>query len=151
VSSLLTLMYLVFSILSVQLFSKIKYGENINDHTNFRTVGAAMLVWIRCSTGEGWNLIMHEAANRDNCVVDPVFDPQICGFSSFSGSGVSPCVPLTGCGGQAAYPIFLLFSSLVTFVFVNLFIAVSSCCCPPPTCSFTSPLVLACVSRLGGL
>ena len=78
-----------------------------------------MLV-MRASTGEFWNGIMYDTTtNVDGCVSNPPYNASMCGFKeSFT------CTPINGCGTPIGYVYFLFFSWIVTFVFVNLFIAV---------------------------
>lgn len=73
----------------------------------------------RCATGERWNDLMHEFAETSDCVPDPPYNPLMCGFSNTDG-----CVPLNGCGTQIAFAYFCSFTLLVTFVLLNIVIAV---------------------------
>lgn len=63
---------------------------------------------------------MHELSATHNCVSDPAYDPNVCGFSEEADT----CVPLDGCGTPVAYIYFFTFTLLVTFVLLNIFIAV---------------------------
>lgn len=38
------------------------HKEYITDNANFETLGAALLLLFRCTTGEKWNLLMREYA-----------------------------------------------------------------------------------------
>lgn len=59
-----------------------------------------MVLLLRLSTGDGWNFFMHDmAAEREDCVTDPDYDPDMCGFSDRPN-----CVPLNGCGSWAIFP-----------------------------------------------
>lgn len=62
---------------------------------------------------------MHELANTQNCVSDPSYDDNVCGFHNFDG-----CLPLEGCGSTIAYYYLCTFTLLVTFVLLNIFIAI---------------------------
>jgi hypothetical protein len=71
-----------------QLFAFVKFGDEITPHTNFRTFPDALLTLLRCSTGEGWNAIMHEAANQRDCTRDPGYDAQVRGSSGSLGGSL---------------------------------------------------------------
>lgn len=62
---------------------------------------------------------MHELSSTKDCAMDPDFDPMMCGFSS-----AEDCRPLNGCGSPVAFLYFCSFTLLVTFVLLNIFIAV---------------------------
>ncbi|KAG7392060.1 hypothetical protein PHYBOEH_006501 [Phytophthora boehmeriae] len=63
--------------------------------------------------------MMYELANQENCVPDPPYDPKACGFSSDV-----DCTPLNGCGSPVAFVYLYSFTLLVTFILLNIFIAV---------------------------
>lgn len=54
VGALLILVYFIFSVLGVFLFSDIVSGEIIDDLNNFSNFNYAMVLLFRCSTGESW-------------------------------------------------------------------------------------------------
>lgn len=62
---------------------------------------------------------MHELASTTNCVPDPAYSEQMCGFSNIDG-----CIPLNGCGTGIAFAYFCSFTMLVTFILLNIVIAV---------------------------
>lgn len=41
------------------------YQVEINDNVNFRSFGSALMLLMRCATGERWNSIMFELANLE--------------------------------------------------------------------------------------
>lgn len=106
IGALLLLICFVYAILGVNLFGKIKAGENITDHANFRTFGSAMLTLLRMSTGEAWNGIMYD------CMIN-----QDCDSSS-------DCARGECCGTQVAPLYFISFVVIGSFVVLNLLIAV---------------------------
>merc|ERR1711871_447321 len=109
---LLLLLYLIYAIMAVQLFAKVQFQEDLNEHANFQTFSTAMLTLIRASTGENWNGIMYDLARRpEGCVDDPDFNANMCGFNNFEG-----CIPINGCGTDIASLIFVTFTLFVTFV-----------------------------------
>ena len=58
--SLIFLLFFIFSALGMSLFSTVKLGENYNEKYNFRSFFGALILLMRCSTGEDWNLIMND-------------------------------------------------------------------------------------------
>jgi hypothetical protein len=83
------------------------------------------------------------ATKADQCEPDMKYDNRICAYERRGRPTCSPrepgverelylqqseeqgcCAPLDGCGSSLAYAYFIAFTLLVTFVFVNLFIAV---------------------------
>lgn len=119
-ASILFLMLFIYATMGVQLFAKVALNDNIDAHQNFQGFLTALLVLLRAATGEAWNYTMHDlAASADGCVDDPPFDPTMCGFTDSA-----DCVPLNGCGSLVAYAYFCTFTLLVTFVMLNLTIAV---------------------------
>mmetsp|Transcript_7040 Transcript_7040/g.10352 ORF Transcript_7040/g.10352 Transcript_7040/m.10352 type:complete len:1813 (+) Transcript_7040:1-5439(+) len=95
----LILLYFVFSIIGMNLFSKIKFGDYLNRHANFKTFIVSMLTLSRISTGENWNEIMRDCMNTEDCV-----DSE--------------------CGSIFNAIYFVTFVILATFVIINLFIAI---------------------------
>jgi hypothetical protein len=81
-------------------------------------------------------MVMMEVANWEGrpCVVDPAYDPSVCGFDRPSSSSsaaafpgfdpTAPCVPISGCGTWLAYPFFMSFYWFLSFIVLNLFTAV---------------------------
>jgi hypothetical protein len=72
---------------------------------------------IRCATGEAWNELMYayvyNGSVTNSCVDDPTYD-------EIQSNGGEP----NGCGTPFAYIFFVSFMLIVSFVFLNLFIAV---------------------------
>jgi hypothetical protein len=129
ICSLITLVYLVFAAIGVQLFAKVQLTDDgeLNLHANFQRFDTAMLVLIRCSTGEAWNSIMHELAlDRDDCEENPSY--QIDGIQR-------------GCGTALAFPYFITFVLLVNIVFLNLFIAPLTACLETSSTTETGNLI----------
>lgn len=70
--------------------------------------------------GEGWDDFMYDASEIiPGCKLEPVYDPSYCGFNDYPG-----CVPLNGCGKFAIFPYLIIFTMIVTFILLNLFIGV---------------------------
>ncbi|GLE00221.1 hypothetical protein PINS_up008948 [Pythium insidiosum] len=120
ITSILFLMMFIYATMGVQLFAKVALHSNIDAHANFQGFWTAFLFLLRSATGEAWNSCMHDyASNVDGCVDDPDYNASMCGFNDFEG-----CIALNGCGSNLAYPYFLTFTLLVTYVMLNLTIAV---------------------------
>ncbi|KAF4133455.1 Voltage-dependent L-type calcium channel domain-containing protein [Phytophthora infestans] len=119
IGGLLFLVFFIYAAMGVQLFAKIKFGDLITSTANFQSLLAAMITLVRCATGERWNDVMYELANQKDCVPDPPYDPNSCGISS-----AVDCVPLNGCGSPVAFVYLYSFTLLVTFILLNIFIAV---------------------------
>ncbi|KAE9048858.1 hypothetical protein PR002_g169 [Phytophthora rubi] len=119
IGGFLLLVFFIYAAVGVQLFAKVKLGDLVTPFANFQSISVAMITLIRCATGERWNDLMHELAETDNCVDDPDYDPDMCGFANFEG-----CTPLDGCGSPIAYLYFCSFTMLITYILLNIFIAV---------------------------
>eukprot|EP00968_Pinguiococcus_pyrenoidosus_P016025 scaffold1505_cov256-Pinguiococcus_pyrenoidosus.AAC.25 len=113
VFSVVALVFFIAAVVAVQLFARVQPdGQLINEQANFQSFGTALLTLVRFSTGENWNGFMYALeADRDGCEREP-----------------GPCqrrrCEPTECGSAAAKPYFYLFTLVVTFVLINLFIAV---------------------------
>jgi len=60
VGALLVLLFFVYGVAGMALFSQIKEGEHINKHANFKSFYNSVITLVRASTGESWNGIMHD-------------------------------------------------------------------------------------------
>eukprot|EP00752_Nemacystus_decipiens_P001936 g1865.t1 len=120
VGCLLFLLFFVYAALGEQLYAKVGLNGAVTSQANFRSFWDSMVLLLRFSTGENWNGFMYDlAADRDGCVKDPEYDPDVCGFTSHAN-----CVPLNGCGSWSIFPYMISFTFIITFVFLNLFIGV---------------------------
>ena len=108
--AVLIILMVSYSLAGVILFGTVKYGEALNRHANFKTSFNAMILLFRITTGEDWNKIMHDCMlSKPYCTETPQ----------------TPNFWQTDCGNSAAALIyFISFYVIVTFVFLNLFIAV---------------------------
>jgi len=125
IGGLLFLLFFIYAVMGVQLFADVRLGDSLNAQANFQSFGLALLTLMRFSTGESWNYVMYEAAaSSPGCRVlsDLPYSAKshLCGYSPDKHA----CVPIDGCGNAAAFPFFYSFTVFVTFVFLNLFIAV---------------------------
>lgn len=108
--AVLILLMISYSLAGVILFGTVKYGEALTRHANFKTSFNAMILLFRITTGEDWNKIMHD------CMLSKPYCTE---------NAATPNFWQTDCGNSAAALIyFISFYVIVTFVFLNLFIAV---------------------------
>lgn len=111
------LLLFIYAILGINLFSGVVLQEFIIDKNNFQTVGNAMMLLFRCSTGEDWNKIMYEIGLTDDennlCISDQDY------YMRMKNNGVT-----RACG----YPIFaqvymISFTFIITLLIMNLSVA----------------------------
>ncbi|CAM9548110.1 unnamed protein product, partial [Hapterophycus canaliculatus] len=101
---------------------KVGFEGAVTAQANFRSFWDTMVLLLRFSTGENWNGFMYDmAADRENCVSDPEYDPDVCGFLD---SNADCSTELNGCGTSTIFPYMISFTFTITFVFLNLFIGV---------------------------
>ena len=132
IGALLGLVYFIFAILTMQNFALVKYGgfpwSVLTIDTNFSSFWLAFIVLVGCalcmsssdrdlqfrsSTGEAWNYLMADVAQPNE---PPLF---VCSENPQWNDD-----PPTGCGSGAAYTVLLSFTLIVSFVMMNLFVAV---------------------------
>ena len=105
VCSLLALLMFMFSVLGVQLFTYVKWQNNVTETSNFVTFGNAFLLLFQCLTGDGW------AGMMDDCMITPE-------------RGCDPNAVPSDCGGAHAVAFFVGYQIIGSFVFLNLVVAV---------------------------
>ena len=72
--ALMLLLLFIYASLGINQFSAVMPLEHINEKNNFQTFGNAMILLMRCTTGEDWNLIMYElAADDEDCLSSQTF------------------------------------------------------------------------------
>jgi len=103
VASVTLLIFFVFAVLGMNLFSKVKLGDNLTPHANFRSFWGSMMLLFRMSTGESYNGVMHD------CKIEPPFCSEEAG----------------DCGqpGLAEF-YFLLFFILSAMLMLNILVAI---------------------------
>ena len=127
---LMFLCYFVFAVIGVQLFSNVRYGGALTHHNNFQTFGMAMLLLFRASTGEDWQRMMTDLdVSAPDCVQEafnvtlfqdkdnnklPDDPDETFFFAQYSDCGM-PYAPVV---------YFVLFYMIISFTFMNLFVAV---------------------------
>ncbi|XP_058464839.1 muscle calcium channel subunit alpha-1 isoform X1 [Malaya genurostris] len=112
VALLIVMLFFIYAVIGMQVFGKIAMDDETSIHrnNNFQTFPQAVLVLFRSATGEAWQDIMLACSSRPgevNC--DPLSDD--------AGS-------LEGCGSSIAFPYFISFYVLCSFLIINLFVAV---------------------------
>ena len=95
------------------MFGKIALDEDsqIHRNNNFRSFGETLLVLFRSATGEAWQEIMLTAVSEDARCNPASDDLDEAGFAK-------------GCGAAFAYPYFISFFIVCSFLILNLFVAV---------------------------
>ncbi|XP_064107830.1 muscle calcium channel subunit alpha-1-like isoform X37 [Macrobrachium nipponense] len=111
VALLILLLFFIYGVVGMQVFGKIALDykdTQIHRHNNFQSFFQAVMVLFRSATGEAWQDIMLSCLPPDaQC------DPQ----SEDYGKAES-------CGSMVAYPYFISFYTLCSFLIINLFVAV---------------------------
>lgn len=78
VGALVLLVFFIYSVLGVFLFSDVYTGNVVDEYNNFSNFGMAMVLLIRCSTGENWWIVMFDCS-----LVSPECTPGVnCGNSN---------------------------------------------------------------------
>ncbi|XP_071054916.1 muscle calcium channel subunit alpha-1 [Onthophagus taurus] len=108
VALLIVMLFFIYAVIGMQMFGKIDTDQNdssIDRNNNFSSFFQAVLVLFRSATGESWQEIMLDCAG-----------PEI------------PCAKevknQTKCDSVIAYPYFISFYVLCSFLIINLFVAV---------------------------
>lgn len=73
VLALLLLIFFIYAIIGVNLFSNVESGKILNTHLNFSTFGQAMLILFRCSTGEDWYKIMFDCGQKNGMFLSQAY------------------------------------------------------------------------------
>ncbi|KAH8409975.1 hypothetical protein KR009_003411, partial [Drosophila setifemur] len=109
VALLIVLLFFIYAVVGMQMFGKIALdnGNAITHNNNFQTFQQAVLVLFRSATGEAWQEIMM------SCSAQP--DVRCDRNSDFKDEP---------CGSSIAYPYFISFYVLCSFLIINLFVAV---------------------------
>ena len=108
VGALLGIVMFMYSVLGMNLLTYVQHGDDLNDHNNFESFGAAMLLLFQCLTGDGWSAMMDDAMINEDRGCDPAPDDG------------SP----SDCGSPLALPFFISYMIIGAFIFLNLVVAV---------------------------
>ncbi|CAH2060515.1 unnamed protein product, partial [Iphiclides podalirius] len=116
VALLIVLLFFIYAVVGMQLFGKVEFSETISRNNNFRTFGSALLVLFRSATGEAWQDIMMSLSPYGAEIPG---EPVRCIPTNSTAEGSEEV-----CGTALAFPYFISFSLLCTFLIINLFVAV---------------------------
>ncbi|XP_049285338.1 muscle calcium channel subunit alpha-1-like isoform X3 [Anopheles funestus] len=112
VALLIVMLFFIYAVIGMQVFGKIAMDDDTSIHrnNNFQTFPQAVLVLFRSATGEAWQDIMLDCSAR----------PGEVNCDAKSDDAGSP----EGCGSSIAFPYFISFYVLCSFLIINLFVAV---------------------------
>ncbi|XP_046683031.1 muscle calcium channel subunit alpha-1-like isoform X6 [Homalodisca vitripennis] len=115
VALLIIMLFFIYAVIGMQVFGRIRLGSSaeeshIHRNNHFHTFPQAVLVLFRSATGEAWQEIMLDCSHRPNIV--------LCDEETGEGDNKE------GCGSDIAFPYFISFYVLCSFLIINLFVAV---------------------------
>ncbi|KAG7199961.1 hypothetical protein KM043_014390 [Ampulex compressa] len=112
VALLIIMLFFIYAVIGMQVFGKIAIDPDtaIYRNNNFQSFPQAVLVLFRSATGESWQEIMMDCSARPGKVK--------CDLNSDEGNNPN------GCGSDIAFPYFISFYVLCSFLIINLFVAV---------------------------
>ncbi|XP_045525614.1 muscle calcium channel subunit alpha-1-like isoform X1 [Pieris brassicae] len=118
VALLIVLLFFIYAVVGMQLFGKIDLDDEVlTRNNNFQTFGSALMVLFRSATGEAWqDIMMALSPNDDEHPGIPV--------GCYHADGDNSTLVELSCGTTFAFPYFISFSLLCTFLIINLFVAV---------------------------
>ncbi|KAL0102109.1 hypothetical protein PUN28_018567 [Cardiocondyla obscurior] len=111
VALLIIMLFFIYAVIGMQVFGKIAIDDttDINRNNNFQSFPQAVLILFRSATGEGWQEIMMACS----------FQPGNVKCDSKSDE-----TDKESCGSDMAFPYFISFYVLCSFLIINLFVAV---------------------------
>jgi hypothetical protein len=131
VLAILVLLLFLFSVLGVRLFAKIKFDGPHDGMANFHDAGRAVMTLIRSMTGEAWNEIMHSLSRDEvwftQTLEDECYDMALMDDTEETWRILkAKCIidHPNACGTDMSYPFFIAYTWAITFVILNLVIAV---------------------------
>ncbi|XP_071560299.1 voltage-dependent calcium channel type A subunit alpha-1 isoform X2 [Temnothorax nylanderi] len=104
---LIAMLFFIYAIIGMQVFGNISNNPetSIDDHNNFQSFFAGLMLLFRCATGEAWPSIMLDCVKGATCDAKAEKGPE-------------------GCGSNIAYAYFVSFIFFCSFLMLNLFVAV---------------------------
>ncbi|GLV39288.1 Ca[2+]-channel protein alpha[[1]] subunit D [Carabus blaptoides fortunei] len=110
VALLIVMLFFIYAVIGMQVFGKIRMDPStaIHRNNNFQTFPQAVLVLFRSATGEAWQDIMMDCSARMEVKCDDL----------------ATDIPEGSCGSDIAFPYFISFYVLCSFLIINLFVAV---------------------------
>ncbi|XP_045779667.1 muscle calcium channel subunit alpha-1-like isoform X8 [Maniola jurtina] len=114
VALLILMLFFIYAVVGMQVFGKIAIDDDtpITRNNHFQTFPQAILVLFRSATGEAWQDIMMGVSPEPDVKCDSNYEEE--GEDDSSGS----------CGSVLAFPYFISFYVLCSFLIINLFVAV---------------------------
>ncbi|XP_053974550.1 muscle calcium channel subunit alpha-1 isoform X2 [Hylaeus volcanicus] len=111
VALLIIMLFFIYAVIGMQVFGKIAIDDStsINRNNNFQSFPQAVLVLFRSATGEAWQEIMMDCSSNIDVKCDNRSDERNSTNS---------------CGSDIAFPYFISFYVLCSFLIINLFVAV---------------------------
>ncbi|GMR47449.1 hypothetical protein PMAYCL1PPCAC_17643 [Pristionchus mayeri] len=125
VALLIVLLFFIYAVIGMQMFGRIALDDTseIHRNNNFHTFPMAVLVLFRSATGEAWQLIMLSCSARDDVKCAKGSDDRsIDREKDWVARNDASEIP--NCGNDFAYPYFISFFMLCSFLVINLFVAV---------------------------
>ncbi|KAF4532563.1 hypothetical protein B566_EDAN008487 [Ephemera danica] len=112
VALLIVMLFFIYAVIGMQVFGKIALDSDtaIHRNNNFQTFPQAVLVLFRSATGEAWQEIMMDCSSRPG---------EVKCDAKADDSGTN-----NDCGSSIAFPYFISFYVLCSFLIINLFVAV---------------------------
>ncbi|XP_053619116.1 muscle calcium channel subunit alpha-1-like isoform X3 [Plodia interpunctella] len=113
VALLILMLFFIYAVVGMQVFGKIAIDDEtpITRNNHFQTFPQAILVLFRSATGEAWQDIMMGVSPEPDVKCDKNYDEE-----GDDGGG--------SCGSVLAFPYFISFYVLCSFLIINLFVAV---------------------------
>ncbi|KAM3956913.1 muscle calcium channel subunit alpha-1 [Aphomia sociella] len=113
VALLILMLFFIYAVVGMQVFGKIAIDDetHITRNNHFQTFPQAILVLFRSATGEAWQDIMMGVSPEPEVKCDRNYDEE-----GEEGGG--------SCGSVLAFPYFISFYVLCSFLIINLFVAV---------------------------
>ncbi|XP_026318238.1 muscle calcium channel subunit alpha-1-like [Hyposmocoma kahamanoa] len=115
VAMLILMLFFIYAIVGMQTFGKIAIDDStaISRNNHFQTFPQAILVLFRSATGEAWQDIMMAVSPSKDVKCDRFYLPE----SPEEANAET-------CGSVLAFPYFISFYVLCSFLIINLFVAV---------------------------
>ncbi|KAL5110706.1 hypothetical protein TcWFU_007734 [Taenia crassiceps] len=117
VALLILMLFFIYAVIGMQMFGKIALNNPdsaITVNANFQTFPQAVLILFRSATGEAWQDIMFSCAG----------ETAYCDKQSDESRTAIGATDRTVCGSAFAYPFFISFYIICSFLIINLFVAV---------------------------
>nr|XP_037876781.1 muscle calcium channel subunit alpha-1 isoform X3 [Bombyx mori] len=114
VALLILMLFFIYAVVGMQVFGKIAIDDNtpITRNNHFQTFPQAILVLFRSATGEAWQDIMMGVSPDSEVKCDKNYHEEVGEDSEGT------------CGSVLAFPYFISFYVLCSFLIINLFVAV---------------------------